>query len=270
MRVVFPAALSGIVASIVLGVSRAVGETMIVLIAAGQVAAIGASTRVEPMETMTAFIAATAKGDIATGSIAYKTIFAVGTHAVRDHADHEHDLDPLRAQVQAGLRVSARTAQAIAHTAHGRAAAPRTAASALGAARLPRALDRCCWACCSSTSSPTAPAVSRWDFITSFSSISADQAGIQAALWGTIWLMGVCALFIVPVGVATAIYLEEYADETKWCNRLIEVNIQNLAAVPSIVYGILGLAFLVRGPLSLGPRRCSPAASRSACWCCRW
>ena len=91
------------------------------------------------------------------------------------------------------------------------------------------------------------------DFITSFSSIDADQSGIQAALWGSIWLMGVCALFIVPVGVATAIYLEEFADETKWYNRAIEVNIQNLASVPSIVYGILGLAFLVRGPLSLGP-----------------
>jgi phosphate transport system permease protein len=92
-----------------------------------------------------------------------------------------------------------------------------------------------------------------WNFITSFSSINADQSGIQAALWGTIWLMGVCAVFIVPVGVATAIYLEEYADGTRWFNRLIELNIQNLAAVPSIVYGILGLAFLVRGPLSFGP-----------------
>jgi phosphate transport system permease protein len=92
-----------------------------------------------------------------------------------------------------------------------------------------------------------------WDFITSFSSINADQSGIQAAFWGTIWLMGVCAAFIIPVGVATAIYLEEYADENRWYNRLIELNIQNLAAVPSIVYGILGLAFLVRGPLSLGP-----------------
>jgi phosphate transport system permease protein len=90
------------------------------------------------------------------------------------------------------------------------------------------------------------------DFLTSFTSISADKAGIEAALWGTIWLMGVCAVFIIPVGVATAIYLEEYADNTRWYNRLIEVNIQNLAAVPSIVYGILGLAFLVRGPLDLG------------------
>jgi phosphate transport system permease protein len=91
-----------------------------------------------------------------------------------------------------------------------------------------------------------------WGFINNFTSIDADKAGIQAALWGTIWLMGVCALFIVPVGVATAIYLEEYADPRRWWNRLIELNIQNLAAVPSIVYGILGLAFLVRGPLDLG------------------
>jgi len=91
-----------------------------------------------------------------------------------------------------------------------------------------------------------------WDFVNNFTSISADQAGIQAALWGTVWLMGVCAFFIVPVGVATAIYLEEYADQKRWWNRLIELNVQNLAAVPSIVYGILGLAFLVRGPLHLG------------------
>jgi phosphate transport system permease protein len=56
----------------------------------------------------------------------------------------------------------------------------------------------------------------------------------------------------VPIGTATAIYLEEYADRDRWYNRFIEVNIQNLAAVPSIVYGILGLAFIVRGPLSLG------------------
>ena len=90
------------------------------------------------------------------------------------------------------------------------------------------------------------------DFFNSFGSISAEQSGIQAALWGTVWLMGVAAFFIVPVGVATAIYLEEYADGTRWWNRLIEVNIQNLAAVPSVVYGILGLAFIVRGPLDLG------------------
>ncbi len=78
LRVVFPAALSGIVAAIVLGVSRAIGETMIVLVAAGQKPNMGLDVQ-NPFETMTAFIAATGKGDLPTGSIAYKTIFAVGT-----------------------------------------------------------------------------------------------------------------------------------------------------------------------------------------------
>jgi phosphate transport system permease protein len=78
LRVIFPAALSGIVAAIVLGISRAVGETMIVLVAAGQLPNLTADPR-EPVATMTAFIGATSKGDIPTGSIEYKTIFAVGT-----------------------------------------------------------------------------------------------------------------------------------------------------------------------------------------------
>ena len=77
-RIVFPAALSGIVASVVLGASRAIGETMIVLVAAGQVPQTGIDPR-NAYETMTAFIAATGKGDVPTGSIGYKTIFAVGT-----------------------------------------------------------------------------------------------------------------------------------------------------------------------------------------------
>jgi phosphate transport system permease protein len=76
-RVVVPAAISGIIAAYVLGFSRAVGETMIVLIAAGQLAHITTDPR-EPIETMTAFIGATGFGDVPTGSNEYKTIFAVG------------------------------------------------------------------------------------------------------------------------------------------------------------------------------------------------
>ena len=90
-----------------------------------------------------------------------------------------------------------------------------------------------------------------WDFITSFPSSLPSRAGIQSPLVGTIMLMVLVALFTVPIGVGAALYLEEYADKGRWYNRAIEVNIQNLAAVPSIVYGILGLAFLVRG-LELG------------------
>jgi phosphate transport system permease protein len=76
-RVVVPAALSGIVASFVLAISRAIGETMIVLIAAGQISQLTVDPR-EPSETMTAYIAQVGIGDVATGSVAYKTIFAVG------------------------------------------------------------------------------------------------------------------------------------------------------------------------------------------------
>jgi phosphate transport system permease protein len=77
LRVVFPAALSGIVASLVLAMSRAVGETMVVLIASGLQPQWGVNLG-QAMETMTAYIATTAKGDIATGTIAFKTVFAVG------------------------------------------------------------------------------------------------------------------------------------------------------------------------------------------------
>jgi phosphate transport system permease protein len=91
------------------------------------------------------------------------------------------------------------------------------------------------------------------DFLTKFPSrIIPANSGVQSALVGTLYLMAITAFFVVPLGVATAVYLEEYADRDRWWNRLIEVNIQNLAAVPSVVYGILGLAFIVRGPLSLG------------------
>jgi phosphate transport system permease protein len=79
-----------------------------------------------------------------------------------------------------------------------------------------------------------------------------EEAGFQSALFGTLWIVGLTALMCIPIGIATAVYLEEFANRDRWYTRLIELNIQNLAAVPSIVYGILGLAFLVRG-LGLGP-----------------
>ena len=90
------------------------------------------------------------------------------------------------------------------------------------------------------------------DVLTEFPSSRPARAGAQSAIVGTIWVMGVVIVTCIPVGVGAAIYLEEYADRDRWYNRLIEVNIQNLAAVPSIVYGILGLAFLARGWGDLG------------------
>ncbi len=90
------------------------------------------------------------------------------------------------------------------------------------------------------------------DLLNRFPSSLPSRAGARSAIFGTIWVIGTVAFTCVPVGLGAAIYLEEYAAKDRWYNRLIEVNIQNLAAVPSIVYGILGLAFLVRGPLKLG------------------
>ena len=84
------------------------------------------------------------------------------------------------------------------------------------------------------------------------STLSPETAGFRTAILGSIYVILGVILLIVPLGVGAAIYLEEYADPGRWWNRLIELNIQNLAGVPSIVYGILGLAFIVRGPLDLG------------------
>jgi len=83
------------------------------------------------------------------------------------------------------------------------------------------------------------------------STLRPETAGAQSAITGTIWVISLTALFTVPIGIMSAIYLEEYADQTKWWNRVIEINIMNLAAVPSIVYGILGLGVIARG-LELG------------------
>ena len=87
-------------------------------------------------------------------------------------------------------------------------------------------------------------------FLTSFASRFPERAGIKAALLGSVWILGLTALIAFPISVAAAIYLEEYAKEG-WVTRLIQLNIANLAGVPSIVYGILGLAVFVRG-LGLG------------------
>jgi phosphate transport system permease protein len=84
-----------------------------------------------------------------------------------------------------------------------------------------------------------------WQFLSSFPSRFPERAGIKSAIVGTLWLISLVALISIPVGVSSALYLEEFAKPGK-LNKFIEVNISNLAGVPSIVYGILGLAFFVR------------------------
>jgi phosphate transport system permease protein len=84
-----------------------------------------------------------------------------------------------------------------------------------------------------------------WDFLERFPSRFAAKAGVKAALYGSAWLTGLTAAFAIPVGVGAAIYLEEFARDSR-LRRVIDVNIANLAGVPSIIYGMLGLAVFVR------------------------
>lgn len=84
-----------------------------------------------------------------------------------------------------------------------------------------------------------------WEFLTSFPSRFAENAGILSALVGTLWVISLTALFAFPIGVGAAIYLEEYAPKNR-LTQLIEINIANLAGVPSVIYGLLGLGVFVR------------------------
>ena len=85
-----------------------------------------------------------------------------------------------------------------------------------------------------------------WDFLTSYPSRKPEQAGILSAWVGTLWIMITTGLLAIPVGIASGIYLEEYAPKNRLTD-FIELNIANLAGVPSIIYGIMGLGLFVRG-----------------------
>lgn len=84
-----------------------------------------------------------------------------------------------------------------------------------------------------------------WGFVSNFPSRNPSEAGIKSAIFGSLWLMGLTALFAVPVSIGAAVYLTEYASRG-WFYNLIQLNIANLAGVPSVLYGILGLGLFVR------------------------
>ena len=84
-----------------------------------------------------------------------------------------------------------------------------------------------------------------WQFITSYPSRFPEQAGILSALVGTLWMMTLTMAFSVPLGIGASLYLEYYAPKNRWTD-IVNTNISNLAGVPSIVYGLLGLTVFVR------------------------
>lgn len=85
----------------------------------------------------------------------------------------------------------------------------------------------------------------RLDFLTSYDSRFPERAGVLASMAGTFWIMLMTAAMTIPIGIATAVHLEEFAKDN-WLTRLIQLNISNLAGVPSVVYGLLGLAVFVQ------------------------
>jgi phosphate transport system permease protein len=79
-------------------------------------------------------------------------------------------------------------------------------------------------------------------------------AGLRTAILGSLWIIGITMLFAIPIGIGAAVYLEEFANQEFWINKVIQTNINNLAAIPSIIYGMLGLTIFVRwlGPITSG------------------
>jgi phosphate transport system permease protein len=90
------------------------------------------------------------------------------------------------------------------------------------------------------------------DLLTSNNSSDPTHAGLRNAIVGTLWIMAFVLVLLIPLGVGAAIFLEEYGRRDSWFIRVAELNIQNLAGVPSIIYGLLGLEFIARTPLNLG------------------
>lgn len=84
-----------------------------------------------------------------------------------------------------------------------------------------------------------------WEFVNSYPSRFPERAGIKAALYGSAWMIAITVVVALPVGIGAAVYLEEYAGKN-WFSTILEVNISNLAGVPSIIYGLLGLQLFVR------------------------
>ncbi len=246
LRVVVPAAFSGITAAFILAVSRAIGETMIVAIAAGQ----------QPRLTFDPD--RPGRNDDRVHRPDQPRRHAAGHARISDdlrgrHAAlHRHVWSEPGERVAAralpgGVRVSQAAPVALGTASTGRGLAWRrfadVAFQVLALVVLLIALA-CLGALIYDIVADGAGRLS-WSFITNFSSRRASQAGIWPALTGSIFIILVTALLAIPVGVAAAIYLEEYGGRSL-AARIIELNITNLAAVPSIIYGLLGLGLFVR------------------------
>lgn len=260
LKIVIPAAMPGIISAFTLAASRALGETMIVAIAAGQKPTLTLNPLV-PIETMTAFIIQVSLGTVTPGSLVFRTIFTVGfvlflitfifnslgywllylsqkqnTEFIRPHIEDNQFTRALYASPLAQPEPQNLKLQPYRFWWNGLFGFSTFAAAFTGLIFLLILFF--------DLSHTGLPRLS-WDFLTSFASRKPEASGILAPLVGSLWLLILTGVIVFPFGVGGAIYLEEYCPKN-WFNRLLEVNIANLAAVPSILYGLLGLELFVR------------------------
>ncbi|MEG5015824.1 MULTISPECIES: phosphate ABC transporter permease PstA [unclassified Microcoleus] len=269
-KIILPVAFPGIIASFTLAASRCLGETLIASIAAGQNPQLTLNP-LEAVSTMTSFIIQVSLGDVPISSLEFHTIFTVGTviflmtsilntlsHLlVRRHRNLMLELPICSPEVnQASLAINSRSdidqysPQKIPKFSHIfqpdftkrhfldrifiilTAIPPLVLIIVLGLLLFDVSQD----------------GLSRlnWQFITSFASRNPEEAGIYVALAGTFCLLVLTAIFATPIGVGAAIYLEEYVPNNLF-SEFLEINIANLAAMPSIIYGLLGLGVFVHG-----------------------
>ena len=271
VKVVLPVAFPGIIASFTLAASRSLGETMIAAIAGGQHPNLTFNPLI-PIETMTAFIIQVSLGRVSFNSLAFRTIFTVGMvlflitlalntlghWLVRRHRkamtqgvvpsfpqianNSDFNSKPL-SPPSLKRRLPPISAPIKFHTAFQRrywldrffiilAFAATLAGLAVIAVLFFDAFNR-------------GSSQLDWQFVTGFPSRKPENAGIFPALMGTLWLLGLTGILAFPIGVGTAIFLEKYLPDN-CLNQILEINIANLSAVPSIIYGLLGLELFVR------------------------
>ncbi len=270
IKIVMPAASSGIIASILLGLARALGETMVVVLAAGSIARLTLNP-LEEVQTMTAYIAQVATGDIPPG-VAVSAAFAVGlvlfviTYIINLLAGRvvlriKKGKGPINTQKQLTRYTSKIIVKLTSIRQYFLLRKPRNTVS-LHYRYMKGKIGKNIIASCFLVAVVFLIILLisifqqglggiNWTFLTSFPSATPSKAGIYPVILGSIYLIGLTLVFAVPMGVGAAIYLNEFAKDNRY-TRFLRRIIQNLAGVPSIVFGLVGLAVFSR-LLGFGP-----------------
>jgi phosphate ABC transporter permease subunit PstA/phosphate ABC transporter permease protein PstC len=273
-KVVMPAASSGIVASVLLGLARAIGETMIVLLVAGSIAKLTFNPLQEVM-TMSAYIAKTLTGDIPPGT-AYYAAFAIGIvlfvmtyiinliagrvvlriktgTTVKSKGKNKKRkgiitlvFDPIVKSINY-IKLKIQKIRSKIFGEGGISLKSRYIKEKIGIIVMASCLIFVLAFLVYLLGSIITQGIGaiNWQFLTSFPSRKPELAGVFPALLGTIYLMLLTLIFAAPIGIGAAIYLNEFARDTKY-TRFLRSIIQNLAGVPSIIFGLTGLVIFVR------------------------